>query len=203
MELGKYIYPIKSSDTDGNGVLIGKHFVTVGHVIETAVICYVTIENKTYELTKESALVIRTNNEGRSDGYDLAVFKFEDIEPSPLVLSSSIPSIDIELNSICYNHKSYGTISSNNIFCSPIEETWTLVQNSGHIISVYDNYIECELNGKLQRGNSGSPLMYGNSVVGILYGDKDGKESSKTVLFLSSEAIARLLKNMSIDLNAT
>ena len=50
----------------------------------------------------------------------------------------------------------------------------------------------------LCRGRSGSPLLDGNKVVGILYGDKDSKDSSKTVLFLSSKAILEILKEKGV-----
>jgi hypothetical protein len=49
-------------------------------------------------------------------------------------------------------------------------------------------------------GRSGSPLLYGKKVVGILYGDKDGKNSSDKVLFLSSNAIISLIEKVSNNL---
>lgn len=201
MELEKYIYPIKSSDTYGNGVLVGNYFITAAHVIEEAQKAYVTIEGKRYELTNESAFVFKTDNENRYDGYDIAIFKFDDIEPSPLVLSDIMPSENIELTSICYNHTSIGAISKSNFSLSKNVEKWVLVRDVGRIIAQYGNYIECQLNGELKEGNSGCPILYENSVVGILNGDKDNKTSSETVLFLSSQAIISLLKDLSININ--
>ena len=65
---------------------------------------------------------------------------------------------------------------------------------AGKVIEIHDYYFECLMNGTLREGRSGSPLMNGNKVVGILIGDTGGKEVSNTVLYLSSKAIYNLLK---------
>jgi len=200
MEIDKYIHHIKSHDTYGNGILIGNYFFTAAHVIEKAVKSYVTIEDKTQELTKDTALVLKTNEERRWDGYDLAIYRFDDIIPSPLTLYDKLPTNDIIINCGFYNRKS-SIMNKSNVFSSPIEEEYVFTFLNGKAIHIYGNFIECKLNGKVRTGNSGCPIIYGTSVVGILYGDKDEKDSSETALFLSSKAIIRLLDELSIPFN--
>lgn len=199
MKFDKYIHHIKSHDTYGNGVLIGNLFFTAGHVVEKAIKSYVTIEDKTYELTKNTALVLKTNEVRRWDGYDLAVFKFDDIIPSPLTLYDELPTNDLIINCGFYNRIS-SKINKSNVFSSSVEEECVFALLEGRAINIYGNFIECELNGQVRRGNSGCPIIYGTTVVGILYGDKDKKDSSETALFLSSKAIIRLFDELSIPL---
>jgi hypothetical protein len=82
---------------------------------------------------------------------------------------------------------------SSNIFSSGIKEDWIFEKRMGKVISHFANYFECQFEEPLSRGSSGSPILDGKEIVGILYGDKEGKSSSRTVLFLSSTVILHLL----------
>ena len=72
----------------------------------------------------------------------------------------------------------------------------TQQERLGEVVHLDDNYFECYFDSALKRGSSGSPVFDGEKVVGILYGDREGKESSNKVLFLSASAIMKLLKGI-------
>ena len=193
MDYKKYIFPIDST-TDGSGVLVGNLFITAGHVIKMSVKPAVTIDGKSYTLG--DALFLDTNEEKRSDGLDMAIFHLYDVK-SPLKLSTEVSSIGNNLLSCSYRHVVIGDAStaSTNIFCSAIKEDWVFEERIGTIINFYDNYFDCQFEESLSRGSSGSPILNGDKVYGILYGDKEGKNSSNTVLYLSSKVIVDLLEN--------
>ena len=192
MDYSKYIFPLDST-TDGSGVLVGNLFITAGHVIEMSTKPAVVIEGRSYPLDKMDALVFDTNPDKRTDGYDVAIYRLPNLI-SPLLLSETTPSEGEELLSCSFKHNVSGTPGlSSNIFSSGIKEEWLFENHLGKVISHYDNYFECQFEETLSKGSSGSPILKGEEVAGILYGDKDGKNSSKTVLFLSSAVILRLL----------
>ena len=192
MDYSKYIFPIDST-TDGSGVLVGNLFITAGHVIEMSTKPAVVIDGKSYPLDKEDALVFDTNADKKNDGYDVAIYRLPIIN-SPLVLAERSPSESEELLSCSFKHTISGTPGlSSSIFNSRIKEDWIFEKRIGKVISHYANYFECHFEEPLSRGSSGSPILDGKEVIGILYGDKEGKNSSRTVLFLSSTVILHLL----------
>lgn len=173
---------------DGSGVLVGDLFVTAGHVVDMGIKTTVVIEGKTYSLDKDNVVLFDTNPDKRSDGYDIAVFRLNDV-CSPLKLADVMPNEGKELLSCSIKHITRQTA---NIFNSN-KENWIFEQCSGKVIARYDNYFECQFSEPISEGGSGSPVFDGEKVIGILYGDKEGKKSSNTVLFLSSKAIVKLL----------
>lgn len=194
MDYRKYILPIIINDCDGTCVLVGNMLVTAGHVVAGYENASVYIFGKEYKLDMRNVRFIDANPTNRSDRYDLAVFMLDDVE-SPLVFADELPTEDVELVSYSYNHivsKVPGT--SVGVFGSLRKESRVLEHLTGKVLAYYDNFFECEMDGELCEGRSGSPLLDGNKVVGILSGDKDGKGSSRTVLYLSSKAIVELLK---------
>lgn len=192
MDYKKYIFPINST-TDGSGVVVGDLFITAGHVIKDGIKPSVVINGKSYPLDKENAILFDTNSEIRSDGLDVAVFRMNEI-CSPLHLADFIPSKGEGLLSCFYRHTvSCDSGLSSNIFSSKINEDWLFEQRKGIVTSLFDNFFECQFIESLSEGSSGSPIFYNDKVVGVLYGDKEGKNSSKTVLFLSSYAIIKKL----------
>ena len=201
MEYSKYIFPIKGA-LDGTGTLVGNLFITAGHVVVGSKSPSVNIGDDSYNLTAENKIYLDDNKSRSSEGYDLAVYKLDGIE-SPILLSEDIPDKSIELLNISYKHTSVENPEyTGSVFDLPRIEKWIPETNHGHVIEYYDNYFECMMDEELCRGRSGSPILDGNKVVGILYGDKDGKDSSKdsskTVLFLSSKAILTILKEKGV-----
>ena len=192
MDYSKYIFPLDST-TDGSGVLVGNLFITAGHVIEMSIKPAVMIDGKSYPLDKEDALVFSTNPDKRSDGYDVAIYRLPNVN-SPLVLAERSPSESEELLSCSFKHTISGSPGlSSNIFSSGIKEDWIFEKRLGKVILHFGNYFECQFEEPLSRGSSGSPILAGKEIFGILYGDKEGKNSSRTVLFLSSTVILHLL----------
>lgn len=195
MNYKPYIFPIRST-TDGSGVIVGDLFITAGHVIEDGIIPVVVIMGKSYSLDKEKALFFDVNPSKRSDGYDVAVYRLDGVS-SPLKLANAPLSEGKEVLSCSYRHTISGEPGlSSNIFSSKIKENWIFEQRKGRIVSYYDNYFECQFEEPLSQGSSGSPIIDEDKVAGVLYGDKEGKNSSNTILFLSSGVILKKLNEI-------
>ena len=189
MDYSKYIFPINGA-FEGTGVLVGSLFITAGHVVKGFNRPYVFISSKKYYLSQENNLFLDDNTCKSSMCYDLAVFRLDGVI-SPLLLADYIPNKCDELVSLSH-HTTCERKEGVGVFQNTIESQLEIM--AGKVIEIHDYYFECLMNGTLREGRSGSPLMNGNKVVGILIGDTDGKEVSNTVLYLSSKAIYNLLK---------
>ena len=197
MEYSNYIFPIKGA-LDGTGTLVGNLFITAGHVVIGSPSPSVYIGNESFFLTEENRIFLDDNPSRSSEGFDLAVYKLEGLD-SPLLLSGEIPDKHTDLLNISYKHTSVENPEyTGSVFDLPNIEKWIPEIRHGQVIEYYDNYFECMMDEELCRGRSGSPILNGNKVVGVLYGDKDSKNSSKTVLFLSSKAIMDILKEKEV-----
>ena len=193
MDYRKYIFPINRA-LEGTGVLVGNLFITAGHVVEGSIEPSVSVDGENYRLTEQNRIVIETNPSKLSNGYDVAIYKLDGIE-SPLMLSDNIPNVTDDV--VSYSYKTNITQNTEHgvgIFGSIKHEERLLERVTGKVIEYYDNFFECKMDEKLSQGRSGSPLFVNNKIVGILYGDKDGKINSSTVLYLSSNAILKLIK---------
>lgn len=181
MDYRKFVFQINSTNyVEGCGVIVDDLFITAGHVIEMSLNPNVEIEGERYPLVEDEALYIDTNKTGSCTGYDLAIFRFKEVN-SPLLLTDIFPSEGDQLLSC-----SYKTL--------PIGSSYQ--ECLGKVMQHYENYFECNFETSLSEGSSGSPVFDGEKVVGILYGDREGKESSNKVLFLSASAIMKLLKGI-------
>lgn len=187
VDYDKYILPLNGS-LEGTGVVVGNLFITAGHVVVGSAAPFIVISGASYNLTANNRLFIDDNPSNSSEEFDLAIYRLNGIE-SPLALSDMKPNKDAEL--VSFSRRTIVTRTSEGIF--GVTEDRILDRIVGHIIDYYDNYFECRMDGKLCKGRSGSPLLERNKVVGILYGNKEGYESSDTVLYLSSKAIVELL----------
>ena len=192
MDYSKFVFPIYfTSYNKGCGVIIDDLFITAGHVIEMGINPFISIKGEKYPLVKEEALYIDTNKKSCSIGYDVAIFRLKDIS-SPLRLADIIPAEGKKLLSCSYKHTSSGSGLS-------YQEHWNFEERLGEVVHLDDNYFECYFDSALKTGSSGSPIFDGEKVVGILYGDREGKESSNKVLFLSASAIMKLLKEIGYE----
>ncbi len=182
MDYSKYIIPLNG----GTGFVINNLFITAGHVVDKEQIS-INILGINYK-----RVFWEVSN--KSDGVDLAIYKCE-TNNSPLCFEANIPPKDTEFINYSYKHFSIKKECNNkdNFFYKTDNEEIILETTTGKVIEYYDNYIECIMDTPLCEGRSGSPLMNGKNVVGILIGDKDGKKTSNTVLFLSSKAIIHCL----------
>ena len=190
MDYSKFVFQIYST-VDGCGVMVDNLFITAGHVIEMGINSYILIEGKKYYMVKEDALYIDNNKESSYFGYDIAIFRLKDIS-THLRLADIIPAEGKKLLSCSYKHTSSGSGLS-------YQEHWNFEERLGEVVHHYGNYFECNFETTLSTGSSGSPVFDGEKVVGILYGDREGKESSNKVLFLSASAIMRLLKEIGYE----
>lgn len=186
-DYGQYVIPINGA-REGTGVLVGNLFITAGHVVAGFTKPSVFIFNNTYSLTSENRIFVDDNQSNNSLGFDVAIFRLQGVESS-LKLAEDLPKNESELISLSRHNI---TRASESIF--GIQEESVLECITGKVIEFYDNYYECCMGSELGEGRSGSPLLEDNKVIGILCGDKEGKDHSKTILFLSSKAIVGLLK---------
>ena len=192
MDYRKFVFQINSTNyVEGCGVIVDDLFITAGHVIEMGINPFISIKGEKYPLVKEEALYIDTNKKSCSIGYDVAIFRLKDIS-SPLRLADIIPAEGKKLLSCSYKHTSSGSGLS-------YQEHWNFEERLGEVVHLDDNYFECNFETALRTGSSGSPIFDGEKVAGILYGDREGKESSNKVLFLSGSAIIKLLKEIGYE----
>lgn len=97
-EYEKYILPI-NGDREGSGVLVGKLFITAGHVVVGCTDPSVYVFNERFSLTKENEIFACDNPSNNSTGFDLAIYRLEGVE-SPLELAEDFPNKDAELISL-------------------------------------------------------------------------------------------------------
>ena len=187
MDYDKYILPLNGS-LEGTGVLVGNLFITAGHVVVGCAGPFIVISGVSYYLSANKRIFIDDNPSKSSEGFDLAIYRLDCIG-SPLVLADDVPNKIINLVSL--SSHTVVTRTSPGIF--GLHQNRVLERINGKVTDYFDNYFECKMESELCTGRSGSPLLSGNEVVGILYGDKNGKDRSNTVLYLSSKAIVELL----------
>ena len=188
-----WVFPVccgtKNGESDGCGVLVGDLFITAGHVIEHSMVAHVYIDHKDYELNKEDALYYSFDDKDSFDtkASDVAVFKLEGAKPSPLTLAENSPSNDDVLTSVSYLH--YGKKNSNatSVFDATIEVYEKLVCKA-KVTEHSNNFFICDMEVQLKPGSSGSPVLNGNRVVGILHGGKDNQ-----CVFQSTESIFKFI----------
>ena len=195
----KYVFPVccgtKDGESDGCGVLVGDLFVTAGHVIEHAVVAHVYIDHVDYELRKEDAVYYSFDDKESLDtnASDIAVFMLEGVEPSPLTLAEDLPSIGDDLISVSYLHYAKKNANATSIFDANIEVYEKLVCNA-KVTEISENFFASEMEVQLKPGSSGSPVLAGNKVIGILHGGKDSQ-----CVFQSTESLVRLMKKVITD----
>ena len=185
------IYPIISENyEEGCGFLMGHCFITSAHVIATSKNPYVRIHGKKFSL-KDPVFYEYSRLDPK--GYDLAVF---------------------------YIPEYYGELE---LYEGTITSGQTLSSRSFRKLG--EEYIECEVTVNdfkegnyfgglssinLKAGCSGSPITIGNKVVGVMTaGNNDDHDSPldpklpvNFCVFLSSEAIRKLMENISLDVKS-
>ena len=174
--------PIQSSNYNGGcGFFIGHHFITAGHVIKNSENPAISINQKRVNLTNP---VFLEDNESDPNGYDLAIFDFEDFH-GDLELGTD----EIIPGKILRSH-SFRRLGEEFVECD---------------VEVNDykegNYFGGLSSTNLKGGCSGSPVLIGNKVVGMIVkgnnNDLDIPVSPNYPLnfcvFLSSKAISKVL----------
>lgn len=178
----KNIYPIHCTDYDeGCGFFIGSRFFTSGHVIAQADNPYIEVCGERVYLTNP---IYFGDNEIDANDYDLAVFDIPSCFGSFELYEYAIKS-GIVLKSLSYKH--LGT--------EFVETDVVTGEQEG-------NYISGISKANLKSGSSGSPVLIGNKVVGIMTkgnnNDLDEPFNPELPLnycvFLSSTAIRNVIK---------
>lgn len=166
MDLRQYIFPIYSGNSIiGQGFIADGFFITAAHLVKDFPSCFIKLNENKIELTKEDPIFF---DEYEEDNYhdpqieDVVIFRFENFN-SPLHLSEYIPQKGDILESYCMQE--IMDIYSFNPTCEQtIVNAYPLEQEEG-------NYFYCKCNRLC--GYSGSPLLKGNEVVGIMHGSNN------------------------------
>lgn len=181
-----YILPVYSNGfCIGCGVIVGKYFITSGHLIKGDT-C-ISVNDCRICLNAQNSVICKEIDDGvdytSDQAIDIAAFII-DGEGSPLSLDTKVPSIGDRL--ICYS-KTFHTRSirkGKSFLDSETEEYFDVFQCEGVVSRILEEGLfECDMEQPCKEGHSGSPIMMGNQVVGILCGDIEGKDSSNKVLF--------------------
>ena len=217
MDLKQYIFPIYSGGTIvGQGFIADGYFITAAHVVKDFPSCFIRINSKRFEL---SDTFMRSSFFNKSDAYDkiikedfyhnplsklkyivigvgniyhdssmmdIAMYPCNDIE-SPLRLSQHIPQKGDQLISYCMHEEM--DFSQLNPPCKlKTVPALALGQEEGNYF-----YCDCEQFA----GSSGSPLLKGNEVVGIMHGGND----KGLCAFLKVQVVRNIISQMELSLD--
>lgn len=191
---------------EGNGVFIGDKLITAAHVIvntegfrvkgkdyqKSSAIC----NRLTYTNCKNRIRVLSNNRLGWNYD-DFSLFEGNG-SSSPLTLSPYLPLVNEELKaySIKYEIVQHSSNNNNSIFGKTTEQRFIPFESTAKVLYIRGNFIFCEMNGMLEKGRSGCPLIKNNKVFGILRGG-DGE---KICWFQSSVSIINRLKQLGIPI---
>ena len=137
----------------GYGFVAEGYFITDAHVIEDFSPCFVYIDGKWIELSKETPIFIGSGRQTNADDIDLAVYKFETLHDG-LQISEDTPKITDILESCCVKE-----VQNKNIVELNVEPAYPLGEEQG-------NYFFCKC--KRYKGSSGSPLLKDKKVIGVM-----------------------------------
>ncbi len=192
MNLKEYIYPIYSGGTIvGQGFLADGYFITAAHVVEDFPRCFTRINEKFFGFShfnpgKRPVFIGEGNIHHDPTMIDVAIYPFDDII-SPLKLISYTPPKGDEFDSYSMHEViDFTTLNP------PCELRKVPATACG---AEEGNYFYC--NCKQYGGSSGSPLIRGNQVIGIMHGG-DGEG---LCAFLKSEVVSKIIsrKELSLD----
>ena len=150
MDYRKYILPIGSHNYyEGCGFFVGDYFITCGHVIEHAESPFLYILQKQVSLDKPAFLEYSKD----TSGYDLAIFHIPGITTELYLYENIIKegSIAHSVSFKCLGEK----LVECDVTIGPDREA---------------NYISGLSDIPLKGGCSGSPILMGNQVVGMITG---------------------------------
>ena len=178
---------------DGVGFFIGNTFITAGHVINDNIIHTINVNRRKFELKKSDAIYLNCAEYDNvsPDIPDLAIFEFKNIN-SPLILANDSPIVGqclefISKRRVVENNEVNGIPS---IFTQ--SESIKTHSCKGEVVAHDADYWECHTDKILRKGDSGSPVMKGNFVYGILVG---GKPGTPKCAFISAERILKIIEN--------
>ena len=174
------VYIFTNKNNAGNGVVVGNKLLTVAHVVTHSDNFSIDRNNS---LLSKSAICFRETNYWYKSFFcrlsllrygwnydDFALYEVNGYQ-SPFTLSPNLPLVDDILET--YSLKEEVVRQSNNIFYN--ESHIVVHKDYARVLYIRGNFIFCEMNGMLEKGRSGCPLIKGNEVYGILRGGDDKK----------------------------
>lgn len=167
----QYLKPIMGSNIVGNAVLVGKYFLTAGHVVSKLE----RYDSEGFTFSSSDALALYCENKNKEGlYYDYALFNSQ--YRSPMRLAHGLPNEGEVLTSISLI-KQVTEIPSNGvgIFSTKKIESFEPVISKATVLRTIGNFIICDMEVPLAEGQSGSVLIQEDAVFGILHGGVDGK----------------------------
>ncbi len=191
-----YVIQITIGTADGNGLIVGNYLITAGHVIHMGGnndILSFRFKGKEYSLNKNNYIeyFYCPQEECAADKYDIYVYDLKGIIEnldSPLTLSKENPTSGDILQSISCKERAIIPENRN----LPIGRK--VFNISANVFEIEGNYFRCQMEEPLHPEQSGSPVVKGNVVMGLLYGGiNHDKYHGKECLFQSAKSIIELL----------
>ena len=181
----KYVVPVMDGNLPmGVGVFAGDWFLTAGHVIVDST--WIKWNNKKIMLRRDDAEFFSIQgDEKRTDVADLAVFRIDGIG-SPLRLASAPIKEGMKLLYLSHRFVSekHGLLD--------YREQFVPVIMAGKVTSIDGQYFGCLMEELLHVGDSGSPVLIGDVVYGLVYAG-GGRDGSRDVHFQSVWELPRML----------
>lgn len=197
MNLEDYISYIQvnganGGEKEGVGFFVGNLFITAGHVIKDCNDFIIYHKGVTYNLNKSDAksFSYMGDNSIASDGYDIAIFKIDGIK-SPLTLSSELPQSDKDLQTV--TKRKHVVSNGKSIFDR--NEIIQLHSFGTKVVEIKDNLLGCTAE-YLIKGDSGSPVLNGDKVYGVLIAGQPGTD---VCVFQSSNSIIEIIKDIEYE----
>lgn len=180
MELYQCIFPIYSGGTIvGQGFVADGYFITAAHVVKDFPDCFAVLIGKRFELSKEEPAFIGEGDiNDDPQMMDVVLYPFDKID-SPLHLFDYVPKKGENFDSYCMHE-----VTEVNSLNPHFKLTMAVAVSTG---DDEGNYFYCRC--KRYGGSSGSPLLKGNEVVGIMHGGDNNGLSA----FLKSQDLKRYI----------
>lgn len=182
---------IDGGTSDGVGFFVGNLFITAGHVFNEGQIHSIYFNGQRIVLNKNEAIFFNSPNGDipNPNKPDVAIFNCTGVN-SPLVFAEDMPIIGQELTNISRRRVVVDDIHSGRSSIFTKKEVIQMHTCIGKVTHTTD-YCECHTDKILRKGDSGSPLMNGNTVYGVLIA---GEPGTPRCVFQSSASIVTLFR---------
>lgn len=182
---------IDGGTSDGVGFFVGNLFITAGHVFNEGQIHSIYFNGQRIVLNKNEAIFFNSPNGDipNPNKPDVAIFNCTGVN-SPLVFAEDMPIIGQELTNISRRRVVVDDIHSGRSSIFTKKEVIQMHTCIGKVTHTTD-YCECHTDKILRKGDSGSPLMNGNTVYGVLIA---GEPETLRCVFQSSASIVTLIR---------
>lgn len=159
---------IDGGTSDGVGFFVGNLFITAGHVFNEGQIHSIYFNGQRIVLNKNEAIFFNSPNGDipNPNKPDVAIFNCTGVN-SPLVFAEDMPIIGQELTNISRRRVVVDDIHSGRSSIFTKKEVIQMHTCIGKVTHTTD-YCECHTDKILRKGDSGSPLMNGNTVYGVI-----------------------------------